>query len=72
MNIQDAWKIWQGEKPDDAPTTDTPPEPPKTYTRSAQLFDGLQWEILEHPLATIQEKLEAAKIMVGLTGEKTK
>ena len=49
--------------------TDTPPEPPKTYTRGAQLFDGLQWEILEHPLATIQEKLEAAKIMAGLTGD---
>ena len=44
MNIQDAWKIWQGEKPDDAPTTDTPPETPKTYTRSAQLFDAAQWE----------------------------
>ena len=49
--------------------TDTPPEPPKTYTRAKQLFDGLQWEILEHPLATIREKLEAAKIMAGLTGD---
>ena len=68
MNIQDAWKIWQGEKPDDAPTPDAQPEPP-TYTRTKQLFDGLQWEILEHPLATMQEKLEAAKIMAGLTGE---
>ena len=44
MNIQDAWKIWQGEKPDDAPTTDTPPAPPNTYTRGAQLFDAAQWE----------------------------
>ena len=44
MNIQDAWKIWQGEKPDDAPTTDTPPAPPNTYTRGAQLFDAAQFE----------------------------
>ena len=42
MNIQDAWKVWQGEQ--DAPTTDTPPEPPKTYTRAKQLFDAAQWE----------------------------
>jgi len=44
VNIQDAWKIWQGEKPDDAPTTEKTPETPKTYTRGAQLFDAAQWE----------------------------
>ena len=63
---QDAVNEWY--KPQGA-QTDPPPEPPKTYTRAKQLFDGLQWEILEHPLATIREKLEAAKIMAGLTGD---
>ena len=63
---QDAVNEWY--KPQSA-QANPQPEQPKTYTRAQQLFDGLQWEILEHPLATIREKLEAAKIMAGLTGD---
>lgn len=38
---QDAVKKWYKTQ---SAQTDTPPEPPKTYTRAAQLFDAAQWE----------------------------
>ena len=44
MNIQDAWKVWQGEKPDDASTTEKAAGTQKEYTRAKQLFDAAQWE----------------------------
>lgn len=65
MRQEDALKQWYQSQLAQEPKQGKTQE----YTRAKQLFDGLQWEILEHPLATIREKLEAAKIMAGLTGD---